>query len=92
MYVKWMAMTKTKCFITMSKYSKNEIFDKFEPLIEYGPHWINFIIFIFINEKKQIFKMFIYIIWNKIISFGIKKKEKFKTGHKENEEKVNLNP
>jgi hypothetical protein len=31
--------------------------------------------------------MFIYIIWNKIISFGIRKKKKFKTSHKENEKK-----
>ncbi len=43
-------VTRTKCPIAMYKISKNEFFGNFGPLIEHGPHWINFIIFTFISE------------------------------------------
>ncbi len=44
-------MIRTKCFIAMYKVSKNEISGNFGPLIDHGPHWINFIILTFISEK-----------------------------------------
>jgi hypothetical protein len=31
----------------------NQISGIFGPLIEHGPHWINFIILIFISEKNR---------------------------------------
>jgi hypothetical protein len=61
----------------------------FEPLIEYGPHWINFIILTFIIEKNKYSKS-LYKIWNKIISFDMKKKGNFKIGHRKSEEKDEL--
>jgi hypothetical protein len=42
-------------------------------LIEHGPHWINFIIFTFINEDKENSKC-IHKFWREFISFDIKKK------------------
>jgi hypothetical protein len=47
---------KNQMFYYNLKDSKSQIFHNFEPLIEHGPHWINFIIFIFINEKNGYFK------------------------------------
>ncbi len=41
--------------------------------MEYGPHWINFTILTFISEKNRYSKG-IYKIWNKIISFDMRKK------------------
>jgi hypothetical protein len=58
----------------------------FGPLIEHGPYWINSIILTFISEKIRYSKC-LYIIWNKIISFDMRKKGKSKVGHKKNEEK-----
>ncbi len=43
------------------------------PLIEHGPHWINFTILTFISENNRYFKG-LYKIWNKIISFDMRKK------------------
>jgi hypothetical protein len=54
-------------------------------LIEYGPHSINFIIFIFISEKIIILKA--YIKFKKNIIFYMRRKGNFKTYHKKNEEK-----
>jgi hypothetical protein len=53
-----------KCF-------KSEMFGLFGPLIEGGPHWINYIILIFISEKNRYFRC-LYKIWNKIISFDMR--------------------
>jgi hypothetical protein len=50
----------------------NQIFRNFGPLIEHGPHWINFTIFTFINGNNKYFKS-LCKIWNKIISFDMKK-------------------
>jgi len=51
-----MDVTKTKCPIAMKKISKSQIYRNFGPLLKHGPHWINFIILIFISEKKRYFK------------------------------------
>ncbi len=85
MYIKCMNDTKTKCFIVMQNVSKSEISKNFGPLIEHGPHCINFIIITFISENNR-YQRFLYKIWNKIISFDIKKR-KSKTWHKKNEKK-----
>jgi hypothetical protein len=61
----------------MEKVCKNQIYENFGSLIEYGPHWINFTIFIFISENNKYFKG-LYKIWNKIISFDMKKNDEFK--------------
>jgi hypothetical protein len=42
-------------------------------LIKHGPHWINFTIFTFISENNTYFRC-LYKIWNKIISFDMRKK------------------
>jgi len=55
------------------KVFKSENFGNFGPLIKYGPHWINFTILTFISENNRYSKC-LYKIWNKIISFDIKKK------------------
>jgi len=55
------------------KSFKKSKFENFGPLIEHGPHWINFIIFTFISENKKYLKG-LHEIWNKIISFDMKKK------------------
>jgi hypothetical protein len=68
-----MNVTKTKWPITMLKFSKNENLGNFEPLIAHGPYWIHFIIHTFISKKKRYSKC-LYNIWNKIISFDMKKK------------------
>jgi hypothetical protein len=49
------------------------------------PNWINFTILTFINEKNRYSKC-LYKIWNKIISFNMRKKGKSKTGHRKSEE------
>ncbi len=67
------------------KSFKNQSFGNFRPLIEYGPHSINFTILIFISENNRYFKG-LYKIWNKIISFDMTKKVKCKTSHRKNEE------
>jgi hypothetical protein len=54
-------------------FSKSQISKKFGPLIKHDPHWINFIIFIFISENNRYFKSQ-HKIWNKVISFDMKKK------------------
>jgi hypothetical protein len=66
-------VTRTKCPIAMYKISKNEFFGNFGPLIEHGPHWINFIILTFISENNRYFRC-PYKIWSKFISFDTKKK------------------
>jgi len=71
------------------KSFKKWIFGNFEPLIEYGPHWINFIILTFRIGKNRYSKS-LYKIWNKIISFDMKKKGNFKIGHRKSEEKDEL--
>jgi len=58
-------------YCNVKKFKKPNFWG-FWPLIEHGPHWINFIIFTFISEKNRYFKG-IYKIWNKIISFKMKK-------------------
>jgi hypothetical protein len=56
------------------KNSKNENSKKVGPLIEHGPHWINFIIFTFISEKNKYFRR-LYKIRNQIIFLQEKKGE-----------------
>jgi hypothetical protein len=73
MCIKCMNVTKTKCPIVMSKVSKSQISKNFKPLIEHGPHWINFSILTFISENSRYFRG-LYKIWNKIISFDMRKK------------------
>jgi len=48
-------------------------FWEFGPLIEHGPHWIDFIIITFISEKNRYFRC-PYKIWSKFITFDMKKK------------------
>jgi hypothetical protein len=55
------------------KNFKKSKFENFEPLREHGLHWINFTIFTFICETNRYFKG-LYKIWNKIISFDMRKK------------------
>jgi hypothetical protein len=55
-------------------------------LIEYGPHWINFTILAFIGENNK-YCGCLNKIWNKIISFDMKKKGKSKIGYRKSEEK-----
>ncbi len=50
-------------------------------MIEHGPHWINFIILIFISEKKGILD----IKKLKIISFDMENKRKSKANHRKNQ-------
>jgi hypothetical protein len=58
----------------MYKVSKSEISRKYYgQLIEHGPHWINFNILTFISEKHRYFRC-PYQIWNKFISFDMRKK------------------
>jgi len=54
-------------------FFKNDHFKNIKPLIEYGPHWINVTILTFINENNRYSKS-LYKIWNKIISFEMRKK------------------
>jgi len=68
-----MNVIRTKCSIAMLKVLKNQIFGNFGPLMEHGPHWINFIILTFISEKNRYFKS-LHKIWNKIISLDMRKK------------------
>jgi hypothetical protein len=56
------------------KSFKKWIFWEFGPLIEYGPYWINFITLTFISEKNR-YSRCLYKIWNKVISFDMKKNE-----------------
>jgi hypothetical protein len=58
----------------------------FGSLIKHGPHWINFIIFIFISENNRYFRS-LHKIWNKIIIFDMRKKVKCKIGHGKNKNK-----
>jgi hypothetical protein len=51
--IKCIYVTRTKCPIAMLKVLKSQIYGNFGPLIEHGPHWINFTIVIFISEKKK---------------------------------------
>jgi len=57
------------------KNFKRLIFENFGPLIDHGPHWINFTILIFISEKNR-YVNDLQIFWNKIISFDMRKKYK----------------
>jgi len=45
----------------------------FGPLIEHGPHWINFTILTFLSEKNRYFRG-LYKIWNKINSLTWEKR------------------
>ncbi len=54
--------------------------------MEHGPHWINFTILTFMSENNRYFRC-LYKIWNKIISFDMKKKRKSKTCHRKSEKK-----
>jgi len=40
-------------------FSKSQIFENFGPLMEHGPHWINFIIITFINENNRYLEAYI---------------------------------
>jgi hypothetical protein len=62
-----------ECDKNQMPYCKCQIFENFGPLIEHGPHWIYFTTLTFINEKNRYFKG-LYKIWNKIISFDMRKK------------------
>ncbi len=73
MCIKCMSLTRTKCLLQCKKFQIGQILGNFLPLIEHGPHWINFIIFTFISEKNRYFRS-LHKIWNKIISFDMKKK------------------
>jgi hypothetical protein len=53
MYINYSNVTRTKCPIALYKFSKNEIYGNFGPLIEHGPHWRNFIVLTFISRKKK---------------------------------------
>jgi hypothetical protein len=55
-------------------------------LIEYGPHWIHFTIFIFISENNRYFKS-LHKIWNKNIHLTWEKRVECKTCHGKSEEK-----
>jgi hypothetical protein len=55
----------------MYKVPKSEFFRNWGPLIEHGSHWINFIIFIIMNGKKNYTCQ--YKIWKEFISFDVKK-------------------
>jgi hypothetical protein len=68
------------------KVSKNQNFGNFGPLVTHGLHWINFIILTFISQNNRYFRG-LYKIWNKIISFDMKKKVKCTTCHGKNEKK-----
>jgi hypothetical protein len=68
-----MGGTKPNALLQCKKVSKSENFGNFGPLIEHGPHWINFTILIFINEKNRYFKC-VYTILSKIISFNMRRK------------------
>jgi hypothetical protein len=48
------------------------------------PNWINFTILTFINEQNR-YSRCLYKIWNKIISFNMRKKGKSKTSHRKSE-------
>ncbi len=50
----------------------NEISKNFGPLVDYGPHWINFTILTFISENN-IYSRCLCKVWNKNISFDMKK-------------------
>jgi hypothetical protein len=63
----------------------NQFFENFGPLIKHGPHWINYTIFIFINNNNLLINWPIKKI--KFISFDKKKKTKCKTSHDKSEEK-----
>jgi hypothetical protein len=73
MCIKCMNVTITKCPIVMSKNSKNQNFENFGLLIKHDVHWINFSILTFISEKNRYFRG-LYEIWNKNISFDMRKK------------------
>jgi hypothetical protein len=74
MYIKCKNVTRTKCPIVMYKVLKSEISRKYYgPLIKHGPHSMNFTILAFISEKNRYFRC-PYQIWNKFISFDMKKK------------------
>jgi hypothetical protein len=62
-----------KCPIPLSSFSKSQFFGDFGPWIKHCLHWINFFIFTFLSEKNRYFKC-LHKIWNKIISFDMKKK------------------
>jgi hypothetical protein len=61
----------------MYKVSKNEIFGSLGSLIEHGTHWINYIILTSISENNRYFTC-LYQLWNKFISFDVKKKGNLK--------------
>jgi len=58
----------------MYEFDQNQMpyYSSFGPLIEHGPHWINFIIFTFISENNRYFKSLFNI--GKKNSFDMEKK------------------
>jgi hypothetical protein len=60
-------------YCNVKKFKKKKKKSKIEQLIKHGSHWINFIIFTFIIENNRYFKS-LHAIWNKNISFEMKKK------------------
>jgi hypothetical protein len=83
-------MTKTQVPYYNVKSLKNEIYENFGPFIEHGPHWINFIVFTFISENNR-YSRCLYKIWNKIISFDMKKNRNLKQIIRKVKKKVKLN-
>jgi hypothetical protein len=67
-----MSVKKLSALLQCKFFQKNEFLGNFGPLIEHGPHWINFIILTFISEKNR-YSRCLYKIWNKIISFDRRK-------------------
>jgi hypothetical protein len=49
-----MSVTKLNALLQCKFFQKNEFLRNFGPLIEHGPHWINFTILTFISEKNDI--------------------------------------
>ncbi len=59
----------------MPYYNVKSFFGEFWAIdIEHGSHWINFTILTFISEKDRYFRC-LYKIWNKIISFDMRKND-----------------
>jgi hypothetical protein len=59
-------------YYNVKSFLKSNIWEFWAIDIEHGPHWINFTILAFISENDRYFKG-LYKIWNKIISFDMKK-------------------
>ncbi len=68
------------------KLFKKSTFEIFEPLIEHGPHLINFIILTFISENNRYLRD-LHKIWTKLFHLTWEKKVKCKTNYGKNEKK-----